>query len=232
MWVCANGPHLLRFNTAHMQWIHSSCAQGIFVGSYPEGWSLPSRPTERPANCWLVKVMPFFGGLTKPLRRSFNHFRIDGRVSQKVHQRDSTLTRYAKHVDHGAQGSDQESQRHRLLSLSSGTRTNSAVPSTSLIDDVYRVNVDRPYNHGIDENFGAVQTTISASRKSDMHTENCLGLQTLISWVYSGQDWGSIGPSMISSRNRLPPPSISSTRTTSRPLVTLSLGRRDAVRWR
>lgn len=34
-----------------------------------------------------------------------------------------------------AQGSDQESQRHRLLSLSSGTRTNSAGRSTSLIDD-------------------------------------------------------------------------------------------------
>jgi len=31
-----------------------------------------------------------FRGLTKPLRRSFNHFSIDGRVSQKAHQGDST----------------------------------------------------------------------------------------------------------------------------------------------
>ena len=28
------------------------------VGSHPGRWSLPSRPSERPANCWFVTVMP------------------------------------------------------------------------------------------------------------------------------------------------------------------------------
>jgi hypothetical protein len=54
-----------------------------------------------------------------------------------------------------------------------------------------------------------VVETVVGVQMLDLRTEVCLGLQRLASWVHSGQGWGLIGPSMASSRNRLPPPRIS-----------------------
>jgi len=75
------------------------------------------------------------GGVTKPLRRSFIHFSIDGKVSQKGHVETPLRPRYAKLVGLREHKALQESQRYGLLVLSSGARTDSAMVSTSLIDD-------------------------------------------------------------------------------------------------
>jgi hypothetical protein len=96
---CANGPYLLRFNTAHT--INSFDTRPGEFCWVPSGVMESAEQTDRAPSkslaCERHALRPLlearFRGLTKPLRRSFNHFSIDGRVSQKVakvHQGDST----------------------------------------------------------------------------------------------------------------------------------------------
>jgi hypothetical protein len=72
-------------------------------------------PSQRPARL-LVREShaverQLSGGVTKPLRRSFIHFSIDGKVSQKHHVEGPLRPRYAKHGgSKSAQGSSKRAK--------------------------------------------------------------------------------------------------------------------------
>jgi hypothetical protein len=72
-------------------------------------------PSEGQHVFWFARVMPYrgncLGGVTKLLRRSFVHFSIDGKVSQKDHVEGPLRPRYAKRGgSKSAQGSSKRAK--------------------------------------------------------------------------------------------------------------------------